>query len=289
MELQTKKIEGLNNPEIKVYLAKERSAPPTMPNKPVLGVFCGSRGSGKSSAIINFVKLYAPYHFFDKIYLFSPTFDNDLKMAKLIDDRYTLKVIREISQDILMDTLDEIKKDIEEYKEYKEYYKLWKKIMKFKSLDDFINQATPEEIALLQKNDYQLPETEFKYGMPQSLIIFDDLVENPIVYRNPKLNEFLLRHRHFLTHVIFSVQKWKGAVPRGIRNNLSMMVMFKNKSLPIKKEIAEELSAYITLEDFIKMWDFACQENHDFFMVNFDDPKHRFRRNFNEIFITDSK
>jgi len=285
MELKTQFVKNLDNPEIKVFLAKERSAPPTMPNKPVLGVVCGSRGSGKSSAIINYVKLYAPHHHYDKVYLFSPTFDNDLKMAKLIDDRYTFKIIREITHDILLDILDEIKNDIEEYKKYKEYYKLWKRIMKYKSIDDFLEVASPEEIAILQENDYEIPDTQFRYGMPSSLIIFDDLVENPVVYRNPRLNEFLLRHRHYLTSVLFSVQKWKGSVPKGIRNNLSLMMMFKNKSVPIKKEIAEELSAFITTEQFIAMWDFACQADHDLFMVNFDDPKHRFRRNFNEIFI----
>jgi hypothetical protein len=48
-------------------------------------------------------------------------------------------------------------------------------------------------------------------------------------------------------------------------------------------EIAEELSAFISPERFIEMWDFSCTEAHDFLMINWDDPKHRFRKNFDQI------
>lgn len=282
---ETVKVKGLENREIKSKLAEPRKAPESMPNKPFLGVVCGSRGSGKSSSVINLVKLYADTHFFDKVYIFSPTFRNDPKMSHLYDERYSAKVIEDTTHEALDEVLDEIKYDIEEYKEYEQYLKLWKKLMKAKDIDTFIRGCEPEEIALLEQMDYQIPETRFKYGMPQSLIIFDDLVGSRVVYNNPTLNKFLLQHRHYLTSVLFSVQVWKGAVPRGIRNNLSLMMMFSNKSLPIKQEIAEELSAYITPEKFMEMWDFACQEPHDFFMINFDSKNEKFRRNFNEIIV----
>jgi len=31
------------------------------------------------------------------------------------------------------------------------------------------------------------------------------------------------------------------------------------------------------------MWDFCCTEPHDFLFVNWDDPAHRFRKNFDQI------
>jgi hypothetical protein len=38
-------------------------------------------------------------------------------------------------------------------------------------------------------------------------------------------------------------------------------------------------------EDLIAMWDKACVQDYDFFMINFDDKKNKFRQNFNNIFI----
>jgi hypothetical protein len=155
--------------------------------------------------------------------------------------------------------------------------------MKAKDLDAYLSRADPEDVALLQENDYQPPTTRFKHGMPTTLWICDDLVGEKAIYNNPSFNKFLLQHRHYLTSVLFAVQVWRGGVPKGIRNNLSLALLFSNKSKPIRMEVAEELSAFISPERFIAMWDFCCTAAHDFLMVNWDDPKHRFRKNFDEI------
>jgi hypothetical protein len=283
MNIETELVKGLENRPINSVLAEPRKAPPTMPAKPFLGVVCGSRGSGKSSSIINLVKLYADYHFFDRVILFSPTFYNDPKLATLEDERYELVVHTDVNHDIIEDTFEDIKLEIEEYKRYEKYLKVYQRLIRAKNMETFLRKLEPEELALLQEHDFHPPDTKWKYGMPQTLLIFDDLVGNRSVYNNPSVVKFCLQHRHYLTSMIFAVQVWKNAVPRGVRNNLSLMILFTNKSIPIRKEVAEELSAYITAERFMELWDFACREPHDFFMVNFDDPKHRFRRNFNEI------
>ena len=280
---ETTRVAGLGNPEIKSALAKPRSAPTTMPNRPMLGVVCGSRGSGKSSALINFVKLYASQHFFDKVIVCSPTFFNDPKLAQLVDDRYESQVVTEVNKETVADIIADIKADIEEYKKHEKYVKVWDRMMKAKDLDAFLSKAAPEDIALLMEHDYQPPTTRFKYGMPTTLWICDDLVGEKAIYNNPSFNKFLLQHRHYLTSVLFAVQVWKGGVPRGIRNNLSLALLFTNKSKPVRMEIAEELSAFIAPERFIELWDFCCTEPHDFLMINWDDPKHRFRKNFDQI------
>jgi hypothetical protein len=280
---ETKHVLGLGNPEIKSQLAKPRSAPATMPNRPMLGVVCGSRGSGKSSALINFVKLYAKHNFFDKVIVCSPTFFNDPKLAQLVDDRYESQIVTDVNREAVDDIIESIKADIDEYKSYQAYIKVWNKMMKAKDLDAYLSKANPEDVALLMEHDYQPPTTRFKHGMPTTLWICDDLVGERAIYNNPIFNKFLLQHRHYLTSILFAVQVWKGGVPRGIRNNLSLALLFTNKSKPVRMEIAEELSAFIAPDRFIELWDFCCKEAHDFLMVNWDDPKHRFRRNFDEI------
>jgi hypothetical protein len=280
---ETRHVSGLGNPEIKSQLAKPRTPPPSMPDRPMLGVVCGSRGSGKSSALINFVKLYAPHHFFDKVIICSPTFFNDPKLAHLVDDRYESQVVTDVHHEAVEDIIMGIKDDIEDYKKYQKYIDVWKRMMKAKDLDVYLSRADPEDVAMLMENDYQPPTTKFKYGMPTTLWICDDLVGEKAIYNNPILNKFLLQHRHYLTSVLFAVQVWKGGVPRGIRNNLSLAMLFTNKSKPVRMEVAEELSAFIAPDRFIELWDFCCKEPHDFLMINWDDPKHRFRKNFDSI------
>ena len=150
---ETTRVSGLGNPEIKSQLAKPRSAPPTMPNRPFLSVVCGSRGSGKSSAIINFVKLYASHHFFDKVIICSPTFYNDPKLGQLVDDRYESEVVTDVNHEVVAELIDGIKSDIEEYKKYQKYIDVWKRMMKAKDLDLYLSRADPEDVAMLMKND----------------------------------------------------------------------------------------------------------------------------------------
>jgi hypothetical protein len=119
--------------------------------------------------------------------------------------------------------------------------------------------------------------------MPTTLVIADDLVGNRAIYNNQSLNKALLQHRHYLLSWVYCSQVWKGAIPRGIRNNLSFLMLFTNKSKTVRREIAEELASHITVEQFEAIWDYACQEPHDFLYINYDDPENRFKRNFNEV------
>jgi len=284
MDFDTEHIKGLQNLPIKSILAEPRKSPETMPGKPFLGVVCGSRGSGKSTALINLVKLYAPYHFFDKIILFSPTYMNDVKLQTLEDDeRYKFIVYTEPMFELIEETLNHIKHEIEEYKEMERYLKIYNKMVRAKNVETYLRKLDPADLALLHIYDFQPPESEYEYGMPQTLIIFDDCVGVRAVYNNQNLNKFLLQHRHYLTSFIFAVQQWKGALPRGIRNNLSLALLFSNKSKEIRKEIAGELSAYITADQLEQIWDFCCESPHDFMMVDFDNPKYRFRKNFDTL------
>lgn len=283
MDYEVEIVPRLTVKPIKSQLADARKAPDTMPDRPFIGAVVASRGGGKTTTIINLVKIYASSHFFDKVYLLSPTFFNDPKLETLKDERYDLRVYTEVNHDTVSDIIQEIKSDINEYKKYKEYIALWKRFIKAKSPEDWLDRADPADIALLQEHDFQPPETPWRYGMPQSLIIFDDLVGNRAVYNNQELVKFLLVHRHWLSSAIFSVQVWKGAIPRGIRNNLSLLMLFTNKSVQIRKEIAEELASHITPEHFMILWDFACEEPKSFLCVNFDNEEYMFKKNFNTV------
>jgi len=284
--MKTEKIQGLDNKNLKITQAKPRKVPEGLPRLSFLGSIVGSRNSGKTNAFINLIKLYDTTKSFDKIYLFSPTYHNDPKYQLLDNDdkHYKFKVYDTYNDTLMKEVLEEIKYEIEDYKKYEKQIKLYKKFLRVKNLDSL----TAEELFELNMNDFEEPTTDYKYGMPTSLIIFDDLVGNKDLYRADSkglLNSFIILHRHLLTSVLFVAQIWANAVPRQIRNNLSLLMLFRNKNNKMKEEIGVEMSSIIKVEDFIKLWNFATEPDYSFFMIDFDakDPKYRFRRNFNEL------
>ena len=284
--MKTLKLHGLDNKDLKVTQAKPRIVPDGMPRLSFLGSIVGSRNSGKTNAFINLIKLYDQTKSFDKIYLFSPTYHNDPKYHLLDNDdaHYSLRVFDTYTDEIMKEVLGEIKADIEEYKSYEQQLKIYKKFLKVRNID----RLTAEELFELNLMDFEEPQTPFKQGMPTSLIIYDDLVGNRDLYRADSkgmLNSFIILHRHLLTSVLFVSQIWANAVPRQIRNNLSLLILFRNKNTKMKEEIGVEMSSVIDVESFVKLWDFATEQDYSFFMIDFDakDKRYRFRKNFNEL------
>jgi hypothetical protein len=131
------------------------------------------------------------------------------------------------------------------------------------------------------------PECRWKH-MPSSLLIFDDLVSNTELYKTTPRGifyNFAILHRHLLSSLLFCVPTWNGAAPGQIRGNLSLAILFNLKP-EIKKQVADEMCADMSEDTFIEMWNTAFVNQWDFFMINYDAPKHlRFRKNFDSIFV----
>lgn len=132
--------------------------------------------------------------------------------------------------------------------------------------------------------------SRFKYGRPSHMIVFDDMVGDKNVYRNDSsglVGRFTFQHRHYNASMCFMAQSCKSGIPRQIRNNLSTAVFFANKSDKMKVEIAEEMSSFVSIKQFIQMWDYATEQPHGFLMVDFSarDPSCRFRSGFDQLMI----
>jgi hypothetical protein len=286
----TIRIRGLENKDLKVVKAPPRPAPPTFPDKAFIGSIVGSRGSGKTNAMINLVFHYEKTKYFDKIYMFSPTsFGNDPKYDLLEQGQhhYEYKKYPTYTDEIFKEVLDEIKRDVKEFEEWQRLHKIYQKFMKYG-----YKRLTPEEILevdLMMNSEEEIDEPTCRFEkMPTSLLIFDDLVSNTELYKNTPRGifyNFAILHRHLLCSLLFVVQTWSGAVPKQIRANLSLVMLFDLKP-EIKKQVADEMCANMNEEAFIRMWEEACINSYDFFMINFDAPKKfKFRRNFDEIFL----
>jgi len=89
----------------------------------------------------------------------------------------------------------------------------------------------------------------------------------------------------------FLVQSYKtqsGGLTKSIRNNATTLILFHTKSQKELDEIAEECSAEVSTDTFMKLVKEAHKEKHDFLMIDLhrkDNHPSSFRRNLNEFII----
>ena len=75
-----------------------------------------------------------------------------------------------------------------------------------------------------------------------------------------------------------------GGVPRPIRENCTLLLLFKLKDENQRKKIHEEIGADIDLEKFDSMFSYATEEPFSFLTIDFNpvDKEKQFRKQFDE-------
>ena len=87
------------------------------------------------------------------------------------------------------------------------------------------------------------------------------------------------------------VQSYKtqvGGLPKTIRGNATLLILFRTKSCRELDDIAEELACEIEKDKFLAVFEHAIQEPHDFLMVDlFPKQNHPsiFRRCFDQFIL----
>lgn len=277
-------------PELHINYAQPRASPENLPRLQFLAAIVGSRGSGKTTVLVRMLKAYFRTHSFDKMVLFCPTLRADPKYQALVKsaERHRVKVDTHESFDdgLFEGVVEQINADIAEEKAEREYAELYERIVVRRQ------DGTAEEIAELEARDYgEPPKPKWKRGIPTTVLIFDDLVGNRDLYRSDAkgpVASFAIRHRHHHTSMIFLTQTYHNGVPRQLRANLSLLILFANKNDALRKQIAAEFSSFVPQQLFLDMWDSATADSpHAFFMCDFDarDPRLRFRKGFDEVFL----
>jgi hypothetical protein len=251
-----------------------------LPNNHFVSIIYSSKGTGKTNLLINMVKDYDKTKFFQKVYLFSPSYGADPKYHHLNDGSYELKIYNDFSNDLFQEVMDEIQADLDEWNHYQYRLKLYDKLQKARSLKQF----TQEDLFELDQMEYEKPTPPFPRE-PFSLIVFDDLASNQQLMKQGKsiVNSVLLRCRHYRTSFIYVVQQYRNAVPKMVRANSDLWILAKSKSQKDMEAVAEELTSYASLNDIVSMWDKATEGDYNYFVINLMAPANlKFTRNFDE-------
>lgn len=291
MSISTEQIHSLDN--VNLHFKKNKYPIPLNENLPrmfLLGLWCGSRGSGKTWSLCQMLKQYERWGIYDtklkcnvdqRIILFSPTTSANPVFTSLkhLDED---DIIETYSDARLLEVINEISEEKEATDKYQRQMKLFKKFCKLKKVDDL----SSEELVELELMGYEPPtECRYKNGLVTFLIL-DDLIGSSAFKQTGKsaLTNLCLKNRHLGVNVCICCQSIK-CIPKAIRTNTSLFIVFKFASRKIiVDDIYCELSNQLTIENFEKMLIFATEDDHDSLIIDFSQPKgKRFKKNWNTV------
>lgn len=271
-------------------------------------LYCSSvRNSGKSFSISKLVRQCKKDKTFDVIYMITPTFvSNKSYFGDMVDEENVFEptkgsiseVIAKVEQD-----RDEYESYMEKKKEYEEFIKRLKKgtIFTDEEMLRYIDMGFFEENLLVPK---------WKYGKdqpPRSLVILDDVLSSPALLQSSGLTKVATLNRHLaplkdeytnpdgtkrsacgLAVIIISqTYSMSQGVSRCLRENLTHLMLFKNKQEKQLGKIREELGSAVDEDKFMKAYEYATKEKFGNLLVDFKPncPTKTFRKNLNELII----
>jgi hypothetical protein len=224
--IEIEEIHHLKNIDLKYKQTKyPQCKDPNVPRLFFVSLFIGSKGSGKTYSACQLLKLYETFGIFHKgheviqrIILISPTTSANpvFKSLKYLDEQ---DIFEDYSDDLLLDIVEDIKKEKENTEKYLKEIKAWKRFCKCKDVDELSH----EDILLLHKNDFNEPIKPRFDKMVVNHIILDDLVGSSAYKSTGRsaLNNILLKSRHLSINFFIMSQNLK-AIPKTIRTNTSV-------------------------------------------------------------------
>jgi hypothetical protein len=293
MSLKTDEIETWDAKPVRhKKLRYPQCADPASPRLYFVGMFVGSRGSGKTYSIVKVIKQFEQFKVYDhddnevaqRVVLFAPTIDanpifNSLKHLH-DDDIHT-----NYSDGKLIQVVEDVKKEREETKRYQDDLVIYKKFLRAKRESDL----SAEDHYALSRMGYQEPtRPKYPHGCVVHMV-FDDLLNSPAFKSVGKsaVTELTLKNRHMGIAIYFAAQSIRG-IPKPIRLNSSLFVIYKFCNMKVVvDDIYSEVSGMLTPEEFLQVYEYATKEPHDALVLDMTGgkPENRIRRNFDTRII----
>jgi hypothetical protein len=264
------------------------------PRNYFVALFVGARGSGKTYLLTKLLKTFEEKKCYkdgteipQRIILISPTAHSDSNQIfkSLSNLDWDMDVIIEYSDDILKNKMEEVKKDLLESKEYKEYKRVWAKFKKEK-----VKNLTDDECELLMKYNFEkfedIPAPKYPDGFLLHFVIDDMIGSNIFKNGRSAFTNLVIRNRHVIPGNIIIATQAIMQIPKTIRLNANLIVMFKFAN---KKNVIEDIhpvvSAYVTEEKLLELYEYATSEPHDALVIDGTSSKIVFKKNFDKLLV----
>ena len=246
-----------------------------LPQHPFSMLIVAPKGSGKTNLIVHLcLKQYKEY--FHRIIVCSPTLENDPKWELVKKQKHLLAENKKLAQ--ILEGKSKGKK------RWKIVYENQKSQQDSKDEDKFEGYIDEEDMFSEQSKlfpivDHQQAVIEYlrdhdhkddaKYLIDRTLIILDDQAG---LFRmspsnNPLIN-FVLKHRHYSTSLIFVTQAYK-AIPKSIRINMNVLILFEIPNSAELKSIYEEYPDKLEEKEWLDLyWHIIDSEPYSFMYLN---------------------
>ena len=245
---------------------------PHLPSAHMVSLFIGKRGSGKSVAMTNMVRMLN----YDILYCISPTFKSNsllLKDLNIDPDNVFDNPDDTSCVDEIIKRVEQERDDLEMYLKEKEEFEYLVAMLKRNDGD------IPDELLLKFYNGMVFAPPEYKYmdknGNPRNPfigLIIDD-AQSSKLFSTKKISNLTIKHRHigaFDTDraslglsMFFLVQNYsckQGGLDRSIRNNCTNAVVFKSKDESELAKISSEMSGEVSKDDFMTAYEYAMTD-----------------------------
>ena len=261
----------------------------------------GKRGSGKGVASVNMIEKLKVV---DRLMYISPSVDSNSVMLQRLSTILAKEDCYSNVQDvgILADIVHKIEEERDDYERY------WREMKLYESAQRKIHSSTPlfhlqdEELLAF---DQGKPKHRWGGRVPCIVVYFDDIIGSQLMLGKGarEIGRLCLFHRHLGgftdpkkpgaigCSMLFNVQSWKtsvGGLPRALRNNLTLMILFRTTSAKELADIAESVDGEITTDVFLKLCRSAWQQPHDFLLIDHHPKANHpsgFRRNFDTFLV----
>lgn len=240
-----------------------------VPKPPVLGIFVGKRGQGKTVTATRLLHYYTHYkpEIFQKelVFVVSPTAESQQHLWDHIgvpeENIFAVSTNAEVKS-IVDDIIEILKSKKEKYDEDQEYLEAYDALIHDREL-------TPRQQFLLDLRDAQPLENPEPW--PRPVLLLDDLSHMKVLDKAWFIS-LCLRHRHVAGGVSLSilmlVQSLRGGVARVIRQNCSLIVLYSTHDQTAKDDLYAECSHLLDKDEFMALFEHATDHRHDFLSVD---------------------
>ena len=271
--------------------------------QPCLQMIVGQRNTGKSYLTSKILAQAHKEKTFDVIYIITPSFNSNkayfgkyIKPNNVFDP--TRDSINQVIERVEMDR-DLWEKFVKEKQEYIEFQRKLNSNPPLPFTDDQMLHA-------FYKGWFEGPP-KWNYDKeqpPKSLLIMDDVLSSPAISQSSGLTRVATLNRHIapletphsgrsscgLAVIILSQSyRMQSGISRVLRENLSLLTLFKNKQEKQMEAIKEELANVVDTHLFEQAYEYATREKHGNLTVDFRPkcPTLTFRKNLNEAILFD--
>jgi len=281
-----------------------------LPKLHQLMIFNGKRGSGKSVAATNLLRMYTETGTCDRILVVSPTFNSNKALMKDLDIKEEDVFTDPDDPSIIQQIVNIIDGERDEFLRYQHLVKNYKRIMK--SINSGILTIDNDDLDQyllayydVVNNKFNLPKPRYecyKQNRPPVIFLFVDDALCTKLMSNRKFFNLVTRHRHLGAFpqggavglsILIAIQNYKaqsGGCNKIVRNNCTSGIFFKSRDESEVKQIADSFAGEIPVEKFIKLYEIATEEEHSFLFVDLHKKKNQpsmFRKRFDTYLIPD--